>query len=142
MASPADKPQLPARKPANMAWESFVDRRIREAEEAGQFDNLPGAGQPIPGIDDPPDDNWWIKQKLRDEGLSVLPPVLEAKLALERTLEELPRMTSEIEVRRRLREINQRIREAVSSPAAGPAVVLVQADVEQIVLEWRSRRSH
>jgi hypothetical protein len=124
-----------------MAWESFVDRRIREAEEAGQFDNLPGSGKPIPGIDDPPDDNWWVKQKLRDEGLSVVPPVLEVKLALERTLEELPQMASEVEVRRRLEEINRRIREAVSSPAAGPAVVLVPVDVERVVNEWRRRKA-
>src|SRR5690606_32977311 len=110
MSSPVDpdRPPVPARKPPGMAWENYVDRRIREAEDAGAFDNLPGAGKPIPGIDDPPDENWWIKQKLKEEGLTVVPPVLEAKLALEKVLEELPRLTSEYEVRQRLERVNQR----------------------------------
>jgi len=28
-------------------WESLVDKKIREAMEAGEFDNLAGTGQPI-----------------------------------------------------------------------------------------------
>lgn len=28
-------------------WESLVDRKIREAQEQGEFDNLPGKGQPL-----------------------------------------------------------------------------------------------
>ncbi len=33
-------------------WESITERQIREAMEAGEFDNLPFAGQPIPIDDD------------------------------------------------------------------------------------------
>jgi DnaJ family protein C protein 28 len=28
-------------------WESWVDQQIREAQERGEFDNLPGTGKPI-----------------------------------------------------------------------------------------------
>ena len=28
-------------------WEKWVDQQIREAQERGEFDNLPGAGQPL-----------------------------------------------------------------------------------------------
>lgn len=28
-------------------WESLVDRKIREAQEQGEFDNLPGKGKPL-----------------------------------------------------------------------------------------------
>lgn len=28
-------------------WESLVDRKIREAQEQGEFDNLPGKGRPM-----------------------------------------------------------------------------------------------
>ncbi len=28
-------------------WESPVERAIREAQERGEFDNLPGAGKPL-----------------------------------------------------------------------------------------------
>ncbi|MCS6879718.1 MAG: DUF1992 domain-containing protein [Oscillochloridaceae bacterium] len=34
------------------AHESLIERRIREAEAAGMFDNLPGAGKPLPLDDD------------------------------------------------------------------------------------------
>ena len=29
-------------------WESAVERQIREAQERGEFDDLPGRGQPLP----------------------------------------------------------------------------------------------
>jgi len=28
-------------------WESWIDQQIREAQERGEFDNLPGKGQPL-----------------------------------------------------------------------------------------------
>jgi len=133
-------PQLPNRKPHGMSWESFAERRIQEAMQAGCFDNVAGAGQPIPGIDDPPDPDWWIKQKLKHEGLSIVPPILEARRELERVLGELPRLTSEGEVRRRLEKVNQQIREAIASPHPGPAVVVLPVDVAQVVMEWAAQR--
>ncbi|MHC4876821.1 MAG: DnaJ family domain-containing protein [Planctomycetota bacterium] len=58
------------RKPAGESWGAFTERQIRQAQEAGEFSGLPGFGQPIPGIDEPLDENWWLKQKLRREKLS------------------------------------------------------------------------
>ncbi|SMC89901.1 DUF1992 domain-containing protein [Lentzea albidocapillata] len=37
------------RKPPGMGFESWIDRQIREAQERGEFDNLPSAGKPLPG---------------------------------------------------------------------------------------------
>lgn len=31
-------------------FESWIDRQIREAQERGEFDDLPGAGEPIKGL--------------------------------------------------------------------------------------------
>ncbi len=36
----------------------------------GAFDNLPGEGKPIPGIDEPYDPLWWIKAWIRRERLA------------------------------------------------------------------------
>ena len=36
---------MPPRKP--ITYESAIDRQIREAQERGHFDNLPGAGKPL-----------------------------------------------------------------------------------------------
>jgi hypothetical protein len=48
----------------------IAENRIREAIEAGQLDDLPGLGKPIPGIDEPYDPLWWVKswmQRVQEE---------------------------------------------------------------------------
>ena len=45
-------------------YESLPERLIREAIEAGEFDNLPGAGKPIAGAGVPDDDLWWVREWL------------------------------------------------------------------------------
>ncbi|MGH3668189.1 MAG: DnaJ family domain-containing protein [Acidimicrobiia bacterium] len=37
---------------------------MREAIEAGEFDELPGAGKPLPGAGVPDDDLWWVREWL------------------------------------------------------------------------------
>jgi hypothetical protein len=64
-------------KPPGVSFESWIDKQIREAEERGDFSNLPGRGEPMPGSPDTTyDELWWVKQKMAREGLSVLPPML------------------------------------------------------------------
>ncbi|MFG0335279.1 MAG: DUF1992 domain-containing protein [Maioricimonas sp. JB049] len=128
------------RKPAGESWESFADRRIREASEQGKFDKLPGFGQPIPGIDEPLDENWWVRQKLRSEGLSVVPPTIQARREREQALQKVPTLTSEKAVRRLLEDVNESIRKAQYSPAAGPASGVQPIDIEQVVQQWRQQR--
>jgi hypothetical protein len=43
-SSPQD---TPSRKPAEQSWASWVEERIRQAQEDGLFDHLPGAGRPL-----------------------------------------------------------------------------------------------
>lgn len=60
----------------------------------GEFDHLPGAGQPLAGIVRPRDPGWWIKQKVESEGLTgFAPPVFQLRKEherLEQTRDELP----------------------------------------------------
>jgi hypothetical protein len=35
----------------SMPFEEIAERKIREAMEQGEFDNLPGAGKPLAGLD-------------------------------------------------------------------------------------------
>src|ERR671924_901972 len=52
------------RKPPETSFTSWVDQQIAEAEKRGAFDNLPGAGKPIPrrgGTD------AWLRDYLRRE---------------------------------------------------------------------------
>ena len=59
-----------------LAWTIVAEQLIRAAQDEGKFDNLPGFGKPIPGIDEPHDEFWWIKAKLKREQLSVSGPML------------------------------------------------------------------
>jgi hypothetical protein len=45
-----------------VAGESYPERLIREAIEAGEFDELRGIGKPIPGRGTTDDDLWWVRE--------------------------------------------------------------------------------
>jgi hypothetical protein len=49
-----------------------AENKIQAAIEAGEFDNLPGFGQPSAVCDEPYDPYWWIRQKLQRESLTRL----------------------------------------------------------------------
>lgn len=50
---------MPAGHPDSI--EPYADRLIREAMEAGRFDDLAGTGEPLPGAGRQDDAGWWIR---------------------------------------------------------------------------------
>lgn len=128
------------RKPTGMTFESWVERQIREAAERGEFDNLPGAGEPFADRDGPYDELWWIKDKFRRENLSYLPPTLALRKEASDALAAAQRAGSEAEARRIVGEVNEKILEAIRKPLSGPPLDLGPFDVERVVQAWRERR--
>ncbi|WP_433208751.1 DUF1992 domain-containing protein [Nocardia sp. CA-107356] len=129
------------RKPLGVTFESWIDKQIREATERGEFDNLRGAGKPIPNS--AYDENWWLKNYLRGEGVradGLLPP----SLVLRRDIEELPElvrdMASEREVRETVSELNERIVDWLRMPH-GPYVPVGPVSTEEVVAQWRGGRA-
>jgi len=122
-------------------YESWVDRQVREAIERGEFDNLPGAGKPLHGLNGRQDENWWIRQKLEREDIRG---ALPTSLSLRREVEELPDTLAaerdEQSVREIVEHLNARIRDAVARRVEGPVVFIKTVDVEAAVQQWRSRR--
>ena len=57
------------RKPPDISFASWIDQRINEAAERGAFDNLPGAGKPLPPRGDAAE--AWLREYLRREGVSA-----------------------------------------------------------------------
>jgi hypothetical protein len=120
-----------------LAWHLLAEDRIRDAQAAGAFEKLPGFGQPIPGIDEPHDELWWIKDKLKRENLQHLPPALEIRRDVERTRAQIAQLTSEADVREVLVRLNERIRQLSLGASWGPSVDVMPLDIDSEVLAWR-----
>jgi hypothetical protein len=129
------------RKPPGVSFETWVERQIREATERGEFDNLPGAGKPIADLDKPHDELWWVKEKLRRENLSYLPPTIALRKEAEDALLAASQAASEAQVRRIVADINRKILEGNRKAASGPPLNLMPFDVERVVRTWRDRRA-
>jgi len=129
------------RKPPGLSWESWIDNQICGAEERGAFANRPGAGKPIPDLDKPFDEMWWVKAKLRREGLSYMLPSVALRKDAHDALEAASRAKSEAEVRQLIDDVNQKVREANRRGIPGPSLMLMPFDVEQVVRDWREQHS-
>lgn len=121
-------------------FESSIDRQIREATERGDFDNLPGAGKPLPGNNEPLHEDWWLKGYIHREQITgVLPPGLALRKEVETLPEILDRKRTETEVRECVEDLNARILTARRGPVPGPPVLVNLVDVEAAVNRWRER---
>ena len=63
----------------------LISARIREAEDRGEFDNLPGAGKPLPACDDP--ENALLNRLVKESG--GVPEFVSLSRELTRLREEL-----------------------------------------------------
>ena len=86
--APDANPDLRLRPTIMQTLDSLVERRIREAQERGEFDDLPGSGAPLALDDDPlvPEDLRVPYRLLKNAGF--IPPELEAFREI-RELEQL-----------------------------------------------------
>jgi len=130
------------RKPAGMSFTSWIDQQIEEAAERGAFDDLPGAGKPLPNRGDEDAGQAWLREYLRREGVSAA-EVLPTPLRLRRESEDLPKavrdLRSEEQVRAVVAELNERIMQWRRLPVGLPIFVAL-VDEEQIVAAWRQSR--
>jgi Domain of unknown function (DUF1992) len=118
----------------------WVDLQVRRAIERGEFDDLPGAGKPIPGLGGTHDPDWWAKRLIEREHLTgLLPPALALRKEDAVLEARLDRETTEAGVRRILTDFNHRVVEARRQLLGGPPVVTPTRDVDQEVAAWRAR---
>ena len=125
------------KRPVNI--EAPAEHEIRRAVEEGAFDNLPGAGKPIPGIDQPYDENWWLKGMLKRENLSVLPQTLELRAEIEKDIEKMWHAFNESDLSRQFAAINAKIRKLNSTATTGPATTVSEMDAQAVVERWKRR---
>jgi hypothetical protein len=128
------------RKPPDISFASWVDQQINEAAKRGAFDNLPGAGKPLPRRGGTAD--AWLRDYLRREGVSaeeLLPTPLRLRKEIERLTDTVHELASEQQVREVVAELNRQILQWRRIPL-GPPVLLPRVDAETMVGRWRDGR--
>ena len=120
---------------------AIVESAIAQAIRQGQFDDLPGAGKPIPGLSATHDPDWWIRRKIESENLTGLgPPALLLRTEHARLDDALDALRTEREVREHLDDFNRRVLEARRQLLGGPPVITPTVDVGERVAEWQERK--
>lgn len=123
-------------------FESAADQAIRQAEERGEFADLPGMGKPLPGAGQHLPEDWWMRDLIARENITgILPPAL----ALKKEIQELPKvldaLTTETAVREHVEELNKRIMKGLRGPVEGPPVTVMPLKIDDVAAEWRERRA-
>ena len=123
-------------------YESFVEEQIRLAVERGEFDDLPGAGRPLEGLEDD-DPDWWVRKFLEREKIDftdALPPAVALRKEARAMPESLAGLRTEAAVRERVADYNARVTADRRRPATGPHPPLWApfVDVEEMVRRWAS----
>ncbi|PRB04317.1 DUF1992 domain-containing protein [Microbacterium sp. MYb64] len=121
---------------------AIVETAIQVAIRQGQFDDLPGAGKPIPGLGDHHDPDWWIRRKIERENLTGLgPPALMLRVEDRELDTQLDALRREDDVRAVLEDFNRRVIDARRQLLGGPPVVTKPRDVDAEVEAWHARRA-
>jgi len=124
-------------------FESLIDRQIREAQERGEFDDLPGAGKPLRALDQPYTEDWWLNDLVEREkiGSHALPPALALRKDAQDLMASLSTHRSEAAVRDAVAAYNERATQVMRTPQRGPAAVVRLLDAQEVVRVWRARRA-
>ena len=125
------------------SYESIVERRIREAQEAGKFDGLRGAGRPLRGLHAPDDENWWLRSYLEREGVPrdvLLPTPLRLRREVDRLPETVRGMETELEVRAAVSALAARVADWMRFPD-GPRIAVPMPRADEVVDRWREERA-
>jgi hypothetical protein len=130
------------RKPADMSFRTWIEQQIDEATERGAFDNLAGAGKPLPRSDENAAEAW-LREYVRREGVATeefLPVPLKLRKETERLAAAAPGLPSEGAVRAAAAELNERIMQWRRIPV-GPPIFVPLADEEAMVSAWRDAQA-
>lgn len=90
-------------------FQKIIEKRILEAQKKGDFDNLPGTGEPVPIEDDRhiPEDLRLAYKILKNA--NCVPPEIQLKKDIRKMEDMLENMSDEKEKYRHIKKINFKI---------------------------------
>lgn len=121
------------RKPPGVRWQTWIDRQIEQARERGEFDDLPGTGQPLRDLDRPRDELWWVREKLKREKVEHLPPTLAILRDRDQAVQQALAAATDDDARSIVEAMNDRIRYENSHVVTGPPSTAVPIDLDRIL---------
>jgi hypothetical protein len=121
-------------------FESIVEKRIREAQEQGKFDNLPGHGKPLCMEDDSsiPEDLRLAHKILKNAG--CVPKELEINLEIRRMedlIDGMDDVASKYHAMKKLTVLRQKM-----VHSRGPAALRIPENYEQKVVDRVERKKN
>ena len=115
-------------------FEKIVEARIKEAQRAGEFENLPGSGKPLPKEDMTIPEDIRLAYKIL-KNADCIPPELETKKEIKNTQELLSGMEETSEKYKVLKKLNLLILKLNSLRSGG-----IQFDVPQHYMDPLTER--
>jgi hypothetical protein len=129
------------RKPPGTSTGSWIEAQIGAAMREGAFDNLRGAGKPLPNSGQGYDPDRWVKQLIEREGAHMTPPSIELRRKVERELAAIDTVDDEATVRLRIAALNAEIARFNATAVEGPPTNLATFEVDRVVMRWRQSRA-
>ena len=129
------------RKPPDMSFRTWIEQQIEEATERGAFENLPGAGKPLPKSEEDAAAAW-LREYVRREGVATeefLPVPLKLRKESERLADAAPGLPSDQAVREAAAELNERIMNWRRIPL-GPPIFVPLVDADALAARWHEAR--
>ncbi|OIJ24408.1 J-domain-containing protein [Nocardioides luteus] len=118
----------------------LADVQVRKAIARGDFDDLPGSGEPI-DLPDHHDPEWWIRSLVQRERIALLPPSIQLRKDDAALDERLDRLADEKAVRREIDDFNERVIRARYELPAGPPLITMPRDPDATVAAWVESRA-
>ena len=132
--------RMTQRKPKGMSFTSWIDQLISSAREAGDFDDLPGRGEPLENLDSVQDPLWWAKGLVRREGIDATPPAIEIRRKVEKLRSAMAEIPSEADLGAAVEALNNEIRHLNKYAHRGPPTTQAPLDLETELERWRELR--
>jgi len=131
------KPRRPSLSPE--LKRALVEKKIQEAMDRGEFDNLPGAGKPV-HIEPPPvrnEDLWWALKILKQA--NFVPDEVRWRKRIDELRDRMYSVADEQQLRQIVRELNELIVRLNTMGTNRIPTTLSPFDEEEVVAEFRAR---